>query len=344
MRYLNWRPQKNKQIDAAQSEASIRHQSRFQKRFFNWIDKRTPLSQQATLTRKNLYIIPTKTGVSFFILSFILWLLGTSYQNNLVLALSYLLISLVIVAIFHTYTNLASIEVKVLGAKPGFVGESIYFKLQVKGNSVKHHDNLTMRWWGGKPETFNFTAKQATQIEVAIEAHQRGQLYPGKFLIESVYPLGIIRCWTWLNLDVSAIVFPKPLKVSFPAQLAGSNENDQGEQISGGDDFSGLKEYRPGDPVKHIAWKNYARGQGLYSKEYSGTRHHYNWLNWEEFSHLNAEQRLSAMCYWALAFEQQQNPYGLSLPGIKIEPAIGDAHRLTVLTALACFDIVQGGF
>jgi len=342
MNYPSWWPKKVRTKDIGEAGSPPSHQSRFQKHFFSWIDKRTPLSQQVTLTRKNLYIIPTKTGLSFFILSFILWLLGTSYQNNLVLALSYLLISLVIVAIFHTYTNLAGIEVNVLGVKPGFVGESIYFNLQVKGYHVKKHDNLTMRWWDGEPETFNFPAEKITQIQVASVAQKRGRFFPGKLLIESVYPLGIIRCWTWLNLDVSVIVFPKPLKVPLPTQFAGGNEHEQGEQIAGGDDFSGLKAYRAGDPVKHISWKHYAREQGLYSKVYSGTLDHQHWLNWDEFSDLGAEQRLSAMCYWVLVFEQQENLYGLQLPGTKIEPSLGDSHRLRVLSTLACFDISPG--
>jgi len=342
MKYPTWWPQKNKRVERKSSVPPVRPQSRVQKRFFSWIDKRTPFAKQALLTRKNLYILPTKTGMSFFILSFLLWLIGTSYQNNLVLALSYLLISLVVVAIFHTYTNLAGIEVKALGAKPGFAGDSIYYNLQVTGHRVKNHDSLIIRWWEGEPAVFNFPANQVTQIEVGLEAHQRGILHPGKLLIETVYPLGIIRCWTWLNLDVSAIVFPKPLKASFPVQLVGHNENEQGEQVSGGEDFSGLKEYRAGDPVKQISWKHYAREQGLYSKEYSGTRNHHNWLDWDEFAHLEAEQRLSAMCYWALTFEQQQTPYGLRLPTIKVSPALGDAHKLKVLSALACFELSQG--
>ena len=338
----NWWPKKNKQVKRTLSTPLVRQQSRVQKRFFNWIDKRTPLAKQVSLTRKNLYIFPTKTGLSFFALSFLLWLIGTSYQNNLVLALSYLLISLIVVAIFHTYTNLAGVQVKALGAKPGFVGDSIYFNLQVTGHRIKNHDSLIIRWWDGEQAVYNFPVDQVVQIEVALKAHQRGILHPGKLLIETVYPLGIIRCWTWLNLDVSAIVFPKPLKAPFPVQFAGHNENEQGEHVSGGEDFSGLKEYRAGDSVKHISWKHYAREQGLYSKEYSGTRNQYNWLDWDEFSHFDAEQRLRAMCYWALTFEQQQNLYGLRLPGIKIEPALGDAQKLKVLSALACFELSQG--
>ena len=328
-----------KTMPSASARQSQRKLSVWQLRFFRWIDKRNPVARTVRLTQKNLYIIPSKAGFSFFVLSFTLWLLGTSYQNNLVLALSYLLISLIVVAIFHTYANLAGLEITVLGSKPTFVDEKVYFSLQVQGDRAKGYDNLIIRWWNGDDSCFDFAGKQSTQIEVGVYAHKRGILKPGKLLIESVYPLGILRCWTWLNLDVNAVIFPKPVKVDFPAQLTGANESEQGEQVAGGDDFAGLKEYRAGDPVKHIAWKHYAREQGLYSKEYGSTRNHDHWLDWDEFAHLPIEARLSALCYWALQFERLQNAYGLRLPGKQIPPALGDGHRLTVLTALACFHL-----
>ena len=321
-----------------------RQPSRWQLRFFRWIDKRSPVARSVALTRKNLYIFPTATGFSFFGLSFVLWLLGTSYQNNLVLALSYLLISLIVVAIFHTYANLAGLQIKVLGAKPVFVGEQIYFILEVEGVRAKGGDNITIRWWNGEDACFDFQGRQSTQIQVAVYAVKRGTMQPGKLLLESTFPLGLIRCWTWLNIDTSALIFPKPLKVPFPFQAAGESDSAHGEQVVGGDDFAGLKEYRAGDPVKHIAWKHYAREQGLYSKEYGSARNDDSCLDWNCFLHLSPEERLSALCYWALEFERLGIAYGLRLPGKQLSPALGDGHRLSVLSALACFDINQSGY
>jgi uncharacterized protein (DUF58 family) len=323
------------------SDGNVKRQlSRLQLRFFRWVDKRAPLSQSVTLTRKNLYIFPTPIGLSFLGLSLLLWLVGTSYQNNLVLALSYLLISLLVVAIFHTYANLMGVQVKVLGAKPAFVGENVHFILQVQTERTKGSDNLTIRWWHGEDACFDFVGKKSTQIQVAVYAGKRGELHPGKLLIESRFPLGIIRCWTWLNLKASALVFPKPLKFPFPVTATVSgNDGEHGKQIAGGDDFYGLKEYRAGEPIKHIAWKHYAREQGLYSKEYGTARNSDTYLQWAHFSHLPAEQRLSALCYWALEFDRQGIAYGLHLPGKEFPPALGYEHRMGVLAALARFDI-----
>ncbi len=329
--------------------------SRWQQYFFKWIDKRSPPAATVLLGRKNLYTFPTVMGFGFLGLSLLLWVLGTNYQNNLILALSYLLISLLVVSILHTYANLAGLNIRVAGAKPAFAGEQVHFVLEVSGTRAKGNDNIVVRWWGGDPMTFDFeppavstsqptgTSQQSQPITVSQMASRRGYLRPGKLLLESTYPLGLIRCWTWLNLDACAVVYPKPLKADFPAISLGAKQGQHGEPTTGGDDFSGLKEYRAGDPIKHIAWKHYAREQGLYSKEYASAQEADTWLQWQSFLHLPPEERLSALCYWALEFDRLGVPYGLRLPGKQLPPGLDDGHRLSVLSALARFDTSLAG-
>lgn len=331
-------------MDLPINPVSVAKPGRWQQYFFNWIDRRSPAAVSVRLNRKNLFTFPTLMGFAFLGLSLLLWVLGTNYQNNLILALSYLLISLLVVSILHTYANLAGLNIKVLGAKPSFAGEPVQFILEVSGASARGNDNIAIKWWGGERVSFDFDASVASgnstrQIAVALIAPQRGYIRPGKLLIESTYPLGLIRCWTWLNLDACAVVFPKPLKFDLPLNEALTGDGDHGEQVPGGDDFSGLKEYRVGDSIKHIAWKHYAREQGLYSKEYSQAKDAETWLQWQSFLHLPSEDRLSALCYWALEFDRLGIPYGLRLPGKQLPPALNEGHRLSILSALARFDI-----
>mgnify|MGYP000157833705 CR=1 FL=1 len=58
-----------------------------------------------------------------------LYLLGTNYQNNLILALSFLLASLFITCIWHCYQNLAGIKVSAQACEPHFVGHSVRFSV-----------------------------------------------------------------------------------------------------------------------------------------------------------------------------------------------------------------------
>lgn len=313
--------------------------SLWQKRFFKWIDKKYPPAKAVELTRKNLYTFPTLMGFGFLGLGVLLWVLGTNYQNNLILALSYLLMSLMIVAILHTYANLAGIRVKVVAARPVFAGDNAQFLLEIRGIRAKGNDNITLRWWSGDIVHCNFTG-ESEQILVPAKTDKRGYFLPGKLLVETQFPLGLIRCWTWLNLDARVVVFPKPLKVDYPGDSPASDGGEQGIKTRG-DDFEGLRPYRPGDAIKHIAWKHYAQEQGLFSKIFASYHHQDIWLEWQSFLHLDIEQRLSALCYWAVEFDRLAMPYGLRIPGKRMPPALGDTHKLQVLSALARFDIPE---
>ena len=327
------------------SNQELREPNVWQKRFFKWIDKRSPLTTEVTLTRHNLYTFPTVMGFMFLGLALLLWMLGTNYQNNLILALSYLLISLFVVAILHTYANLVGLNIKVLGAKPVFVGEHVYFSIAIEGVRGKGCNNVNIRWWEGSNTSFDFSATAASNsqiVEIGLLTTARGYCKPGKLLVESTFPLGLIRCWTWLNIDARGLVFPAPVKANMPPPAIADEHCEHGTALVGGDDFNGLKEYRAGDPIKHIAWKHFAREQGLYSKEYASTAAADTWLEWQSFLHLQPELRLSALCYWALEFERLGVPYGLRLPGKQIPPALGDGHRLSVLSSLARFDVALG--
>lgn len=330
---------KTQRLEPKLLDATKRQPSFLQKRFFAWLDRRAPRAKSVTLTRRNLYVFPTKIGCAFGCLSILLWMLGTNYQNNLILALSYLLVSLFVVAILHTYANLVGLRIRTLGAKPVFEGDIAVFMLEVDGARTKGADNLTIRWWGGQDACFDFTGTAAKPIAISLKTTERGDLHPGKLLIESTFPLGIIRCWTWLNLDAQVLVFPQPLEAPVPPAAVGDNEGENGTQIAGGDDFAGLKPYRAGDAIKHIAWKQFARGQGLYSKEYARSEHSETWLEWQHFLPHSLEDRLRILCYWALQFDQAGTPYGLRIPGIELAPEVGEGHLLNVLSALARFNI-----
>ena len=110
-------------------------------------------------------------------------------------------------------------------------------------------------------------------------------------------------------------------------------------EVLGSDDFYGFRDYRQGDSPRQIHWKGLARGQGVQTKQYGAYASRSVWLDWEMFPGLGVEQRLSHLCYWALEFDRQAEEYGLRLPGLAIEPGLGERHRDGVLQALALYGI-----
>lgn len=91
--------------------------------------------------------------------------------------------------------------------------------------------------------------------------------------------------------------------------------------------------------MRQIHWKGLAKGQGVQSKQYGAYADRSVWLDWEMFQGLGTEQRLSHLCYWALEFDGRGEEYGLRMPGVVIEPGMGEKHRDLVLKELALYGL-----
>jgi uncharacterized protein (DUF58 family) len=310
----------------------------YRKRMDKWLDKRAPLSITHKLAQHNLYTFPNLTGLGLVFTIFIIWLLGTNYQNNLILAIAYILISIFVVSIWQAYKNLAGLEIKAVNTSKGFAGDPILFIIQLTTPNPSGCENLEVSWPGGKKIIIDLHPNTPTEVEVPCPSHHRGFLFPGRLLIHSRYPLGVIRCWTHINLDMRALVYPKPFAAIEPESLSGEDESINANQKKGGDDPGTLRNYQPGDSLKHIAWKVYAREAGLYTKENEQSLTDKKWLSWFSLS-LPTEQRLSVLCYWALQYEQSGIDYGLDLPEKKIMPTSGQIHLHKVLSELATFGL-----
>ncbi len=308
--------------------------------FLSWLDKRSLKQNHHKLTTKNLYIFPTRKGFMFLLFVLVLWLLGTNYQNNLILALTFLLISIFIVSILHTFANLSGLDLELKGASNAFVGENVHFTIAVQNNSNRASNGVSISWQGSglASSDFDCEAKSLQRVHVDISAKRRGHIIPKRLLVECEYPLGLLRCWTWLTFDAHALAYPAPMNIDLSNSSIEDDDGDGEHPVKGGEDFSAFREYQPGDPIKHIAWKLYARERGLYTKEFSHNISREIWLDFFQVQSQDIELKLSALCYWALEFSQRDENFGLVLPGTKIAPNKGENHKARVLEALARFE------
>jgi len=143
-----------------------------------------------------------------------------------------------------------------------------------------------------------------------------------------------------LHPGTSCLVYPQPARIAPPPpQAAGATGG--GAARRGDDDFAGLKDYHPGDPPRHIAWKAYARGGELLVKEFSGEAEVIPMFDLDEAQGPDLESRLSVLARWIVDAHARGLAFGLRLPGEEIPPQPGDAQRRRCLAALARFDAPQ---
>ncbi|HEY0719662.1 MAG TPA: DUF58 domain-containing protein, partial [Gammaproteobacteria bacterium] len=157
--------------------------------------------------------------------------------------------------------------------------------------------------------------------------------------VASHYPLGLLRAWGYLHFDSRALIYPAPAQEhSLPIALpegAGSG----GDLGRGSDDFAQLRPYQPGDSLRHINWKAFAREQGLVVKQFGAAKLPQLWLAWESTSGRDTEQRLSQLTRWVIDAQASGVDYGLLMPLQRIAPARGEAHCRHCLETLALYGL-----
>lgn len=310
---------------------------RWQRRFLTWINRRAPPARSVTLDQRRIFIFPSRVGFFFFLCLLVMLLTAINYQNNMSFALTFLLTTLFVIAILHTYANLAGLTVHAVRTKPAFPGQHSEFDIRLERGRQRDHYGLRLAWPESTECVINLVQADSVEVRLHTAVDRRGWYNPGRLLLESTYPLGLLRCWTWVDLNLHALVYPQPLASADLPGLATQHPDGTALPISGSDDFYDLRNYHPGDSLRQLHWKSLAKGQPLQSKQYAAYAERSLWLDWAMFPGVGTEQRLSHLCYWALVFERRRYQYGLRLPDQSINPGMGAQHLEKVLTALALY-------
>jgi len=130
-------------------------------------------------------------------------------------------------------------------------------------------EGLRLGWPKEVKQWAELHEESATTVHLFAKSKQRGWLNPGRLLVETFYPLGLLRAWTWLDLDANAIIYPEPVFHHQTFSDTGDDEEGELTQRSGSDDFHDMRNYQPGDSPRHILWRSYARQDSLLVKQFS---------------------------------------------------------------------------
>lgn len=315
--------------------------------FGRWLDRRIPPQSRVTLTQRNIFIFPTRTAITFAILLFLLLLGAINYQNSLVYGVAFLLGSLFLVTILHTFRNLSGITLELLESRPGFVGEDIEFTLRLTQPAGRARQGIQAGWPSGVKQWVEMGAQKSgdksntnqgdvANVRLFVAAQQRGWFTPGRLLVETRYPLGLLRAWTWVDLNARALIYPKPIFGPMPEAEQEEIEGGEAADLVGSDDFNALRDYQPGDSVRHILWRRYARSDELVLKEYTGYVEPRTRFTLEQASG-DVEHRLSQLTGWVITAARCGQEFALSLPGSTLECGAGESHVAAALESLALF-------
>lgn len=303
-----------------------------------WLDRRVPPeAPRIVLHRRRLFILPTSLGYTFALTLGLLLIGSLNYGTSMGFVVTFLLAGGGALGMLHTYRNIEGLELTFSPAPAVFAGETAGFPVRVdSGGRTRwgialvpaEHDEIA----------FHVPADAPVSASLPCVARRRGRLRPGRTRLSTQWPLGLFRTWSWVHPRIDSLVYPRPVDHGLSLPESGS-QGQRTRQRPGDDEFSGLRDYHPGDPPRRIAWKVLARTGELHTKAFEATPSGERWLEWDELGELDVEARLEQLCYWVLELDGTGGRYGLDLAGQRIGPDTGPRHRHRCLEALALFGL-----
>jgi uncharacterized protein (DUF58 family) len=292
------------------------------------------------LRRQRIYILPTGQGLAYATMVFAMLLGGMNYNNNLGLGLAFLLASLGLVTMHHCHGTLSGLKLRLLEAEPAFVGQEVRFRLLLENESRAPRPALELEIDGAGDAlaTLEVPAAGSVQADLRVPAVRRGRLPLDRFSVATRHPLGLFRAWAVVHPAYVGIAWPRPATRDRAPPVTRTDTGGAQDHAPGDEDFTGLRAFQPGDSIRRIAWKAYARGQGLHTKQYAGTDVVSHVFDWDSLPGLDTETRLAQLCRWILDAHERGEAFGLRLPGVTLATNVGVAHKEQCLNALALFE------
>lgn len=308
-------------------------------RIANWLYGFTPPEKGIVLlVHRRVYIVPTQLGWLFVLTLAILLVGSINYALSLGFALTFMLAGMGLVGMVHTARNLARMALSVGRTEPVFAGEAAQFRVYLDARGAFDRPAILARHLQSRSQmVVDVPAAGIAEVVLAVPAARRGWLPIGRVMLETRFPLGIFRAWSYVEPDARGLVYPRPERSRLPAPSAESARGALRSPTPGNDDYSGLRAYQLSDSPRHVAWKAVARNEDMLTKQFTGEAAAELWLDWALLPPIDVEQRLSRLAGWVLEAERAGVQYGLRLPGIEIAPGRGEAHRSACLQALALY-------
>lgn len=316
----------------------------WQRRMEKWISKKVPRVMEWTTTNRRIYILPTKYGYYYLSLTMILLLFSINYGNSMAFSLTFLLMAIGFVTLYKTHANI--LHLKFTDSKNQqtiFANDMAKFTVNVKNLSKRKKYCIQPNWNKAEKNKnferqFDIDGLAEKQMDLFLPTKKRGYFKAPRFLISSVFPLGIGGAWSWMELDMQCLVYPQPLSLKHAINKMSESEDGPTVEKIGSEEFAHLRNYRVGDPMKLIHWKSFTTGRTPMVKEFIEIVGGEIWLDWNKLpDNLNFEEKISFLTQLVIEMEDENYHYGLRLPHEELKPSHGHFHYHECLKKLALY-------
>ncbi|ANJ66404.1 hypothetical protein A9404_02525 [Halothiobacillus diazotrophicus] len=289
---------------------------------------------------------PNRIGLAFIALAIVMLLAAINYGNNLVFFISFLLIALMGNSAWQTRRQLRACTLHLGDIPPRHAGDSGSWSIRIESSMT--NPALTIRPLDDTPAPTlirNVQAGVPCPCSLTLASRSRGYHSAPDVEIATNYPIGLwtARC-RFSPSGVMQWVYPR-LHGSLPLPgTAGENKSPEHPNPAPltQTEFDHLRAYVPGDPLAHVAFKQWAKTGNLVTRQHaaeSGIGREYV-LDFNQIPG-QTEQRLEQLAAWIVELSVHQAPYILRLPGQPDHPGLGAEHQRRTLEVLTRFRLAQ---
>jgi uncharacterized protein (DUF58 family) len=297
--------------------------------------KRGPMTPPFELEYRHVFVLPTSFGWGFAFMLIFMALGGLNFNNNMALILVFLLGTIAQLTTLIAYRNLSGLKIDNISSDPVFCGEAAVFRVFVSNKNERQRFAIQAGFKTPQDcKDFKLNGNESFLLKTSTQT--RGWLDMQSFRLETRFPLGFFKAWSWIFPQSRCLVYPTPANNAPPLPKTGRGQS--GPACKGeGDDVYGLRKYQPGDSIQRVAWRASARQNQLYSVEMEAPQEDACELDWDQLRGGDTESRLSILTAWVIAADVDNLSYSLKLPNELLPTGKGPEHRARCLERLALY-------
>ncbi len=317
-------------------------------RFGRWLFQLRDAEQgEIFLSQRRVFIVPTKAGWGYGAMLIVLFIASVNYNLSLGFAFTFLLGACAVIDMHLTFRNLAHLSLRAGRTRTAFAGEDAQFEVHLINRREHARYALWIAFVGDTlPELeqpVDIAAQSVVDATLAVPARERGWLQSPRMRLQTRFPLGLFRAWSYWKPDAAVLVYPQPEQHAPPLPISQDASPDGNGRLGHEDDFAGIRAYQAGDTMRRLAWRQIARldsdAQGaLVTKHFEGGNTGRILLDMHALPQdMALEAKLSRLTRWVLEAEAQGMPYAFRLGHIALDADLGPTHQEACLKALALY-------